>query len=72
MNYRLAGLFGDVDGILGEHQLLQMVEFPTWSRVVEGNLRSSIIDHVYVKVYVAFVKIKSLNTKEGKLFQSQG
>ena len=49
MNYRLAGLFGDFDEILGEHQLLQMVEFSTWSRVVADNLRSSILDHVYVQ-----------------------
>ena len=27
--------------------LVQLVNFPTWSRLVNGSLRSSVLDHVY-------------------------
>jgi len=29
------------------HQLLQLVDFPTWSRIDRGTLKTSVLDHVY-------------------------
>ena len=45
--YRLRGLFGSFDEFLGDVGLIQMVNFPTWSRVVQNTYRDSILDHVY-------------------------
>ena len=32
-----------------QHSLIQIVSFPTWSRVINNTLKSSIIDHIYLK-----------------------
>jgi hypothetical protein len=31
-----------------EQQLLQLVDFPTWAREVQGAVKTSILDHIYV------------------------
>ena len=40
--------FEDMDRITGTLELLQLVEEPTWRRVVNGVVRESVLDHVYV------------------------
>ena len=47
VEYRLRDLFGCFDEILGGLNLVQMIDFPTWSRVVLNVYRESILDHVY-------------------------
>ena len=48
-NYAHKNLFADFDEILSDYNLIQMVNFVTWSRMIGPNLRSSVLDHVYVK-----------------------
>ena len=40
--------FNDFEEILGGLELIQMVEFPTWSRIVNDQLKESVLDHIYV------------------------
>jgi endonuclease/exonuclease/phosphatase family metal-dependent hydrolase len=47
VGYRLRDLFGSFDELLGDVGLMQLVNFPTWSRVVQNTYRDSIPDHVY-------------------------
>ena len=44
-----AGYFDDFDDLLFDENLIQLVEFPTWSRIVNNVLLESILDHIYVK-----------------------
>ena len=48
VNYRYESMFDDFDSILNGINLIQMVEFPTWSRIVNNILRESVLDHIYV------------------------
>ena len=48
VNYSREGFFEMFDAILGELNLLQLVKFDTWSRLVGLVLRSSLLDHIYV------------------------
>ena len=58
--------FDDFEEVLGEINLVQLIEFPTWSRIVNNVLNESIIDHIYLKdpTLVGGVhSINSLNTQ---------
>ena len=46
-SYQFNSYFELFDNILGDENLTQMVNFPTWSRSVNGTKRESTIDHVY-------------------------
>ena len=59
-NYACKNLFGDFEDKLSTYNLVQMVNFVTWSRMVGSNLRSSIIDHIYVKDPTLVQNITSL------------
>ena len=48
LNYQFNSYLEIFDNVLGDRGLIQLVEFPTWSRIVNGQERSSILDHVYV------------------------
>ena len=47
--YDRKNLFKDFDEALSDHNLTQLINFPTWSRIIEKNVKSSILDHIYVK-----------------------
>ena len=49
VNYGYKNLFNDFDELLGNFELVQLVNFVTWSRLVGMSLRSSILDHIYIK-----------------------
>ena len=49
VHYVNKNLFEDFDSILYQLELIQVVNFVTWSRLVGKNLRSSIFDHIYTK-----------------------
>ena len=50
VNYCHAGRFDDFNEILDVNDnLVQLVNFPTWSRMVGMSYRSSILDHIYVE-----------------------
>ena len=48
-NYNNKNLFQDFDDILSSFNLIQLVKFETWSRMVGTERRSSILDHIYIK-----------------------
>ena len=48
-NYENRPLFEDFEEHLSGKDLVQLANFDTWSRIVNLTLRTSIIDHVYVK-----------------------
>ena len=39
--------------------LTQLVEFPTWERFIRGNIKTSILDHVYVKDFELINNLKA-------------
>ena len=45
--YQFRNYFNDMDDVLSGTSLLQLVDFPTWSRVVNNQLRESTLDHLY-------------------------
>ena len=47
VSYANKQLFADFDFALSHLGLYQHVNFPTWSRIVNGTLKESILDHVY-------------------------
>ena len=49
ITYYKAPLFELFEQKLGAFNLVQLVDFDTWSRIVGLMLKSSCIDHVYVK-----------------------
>ena len=49
VNYRYSNMFNDFESFIDNNNLIQMVEFPTWSRIINNVLRESILDHIYVK-----------------------
>ena len=38
-----------LETLLSQHSLIQLVDFPTWSRLINNVLCKSILDHIYVK-----------------------
>ena len=61
VNYSNAGLFAIFDEGFDDLNLLQLVNFSTWSRLVGNTARSSILDHIYVN-NVKLVKEITHNT----------
>ena len=47
-NYSLKNYFIDMDSKLSDHHLAQLVDFPTWSRTLNGVIKESKIDYMYV------------------------
>ena len=41
-------MFADFENEMSNFNLVQLVRFATWSRMVGLDLRSSILDHIYV------------------------
>ena len=47
VDYTQRRLFEDFEEILGQHQLIQLVKEPTWERMIENRVKSSVLDHIY-------------------------
>ena len=60
VNYSNASLFTVFDESFDDLNLLQLVNFSTWSRIVGTMKRSSILDHIYVNdiCVVSFTSFK--------------
>ena len=56
-NYNNKNLFQDFDDILSSFNLIQLVKFETWSRMMGTERRSSILDHIYIKDPTVITKI---------------
>ena len=48
VNYSRKLLFEDFDETFSGMNLIQIVECATWSRIVNANLKESLLDHIYV------------------------
>ena len=46
-NYQFQNYFEYMDEKFSDRELMQLVDFPTWSRTVNGVLKESILDHIY-------------------------
>ena len=44
-------MFTQLDELTNEKNLTQLVNFNTWRRIVNGELRTSLLDHVYENVH---------------------
>ena len=64
-NYAHKDLFTDFENELGGQNLIQMVKFKTWSRVVNNVLKESTLDHVYVKDPTLILAINSVEPPFG-------
>ena len=47
VDYNQKQLFQDFEELIGHHQYVQHVKDPTWERVIQGNVKNSILDHIY-------------------------
>jgi hypothetical protein len=47
--YAMRNYFDEFELVLSDYRLTQMVNFPTWSRIVNNLPRSSITEHVYLQ-----------------------
>jgi hypothetical protein len=47
VDYNQKQLFQDFEELIGHHQYVQHVNQPTWERVIQGNVKNSILDHIY-------------------------
>ena len=48
-DYALSSLFDDFDLKLAQHNLIQLVKFSRWERLILNQIKCSILDHVYIK-----------------------
>ena len=48
VDYRYANMFSDFDEKFQDINLVQMINFPTWSRIVNNVLKESTLDHIYL------------------------
>ena len=60
VNYANKNLFEDFDEILSPLEFVQVVNFVTWSRLVGTTLRSSVLDHVYIKDPTVIKNLKAI------------
>ena len=57
-NYGHKNMFGDFEDSLADFELIQMVKFVTWSRMVGLVRRTPILDHIYVKRFYGYQQSK--------------
>ena len=49
ITYRFKNYFDILEELTDQFNLMQMISNPTWQRIINGNLKESILDHLYVK-----------------------
>ena len=59
-NYDRYDMFAVFEEIIGHLDLIQMVDFTTWSRIVNNTLKESILDHVYIQCPTTIDYIKGV------------
>ena len=60
-DYRYKHLFEHQNVLFDQHNLMQLIDFPTWSRVVNNVMKNSILDHVYVQDPTFVTNINSIS-----------
>ena len=63
--YQFKSYFNCLEQALSEVNNMQLVDFTTWSRTVNGTLRESILDHVYVSDPTTVYDLSSLKPPFG-------
>ena len=58
-NYAYSNYFNDIDETFSQYGILQLIDFITWSRLVNNVLKSSILDHLYVMDATIVINISS-------------
>ena len=59
INYSHASYFDDFENVLSDKNMIQLIEFPTWSRIINNVLIESLLDHIYVKDPTTVCEIQS-------------
>ena len=59
INYSHASYFDDFEHVLSDKNMIQLIEFPTWSRIINNVLIESLLDHIYVKDPTTVCEIQS-------------
>jgi hypothetical protein len=60
LNYHFKNYYNYMEERMELHNLIQMVNFPTWSRVVNNVLKESTIDHVYTAKPTSIIDLTSI------------
>jgi hypothetical protein len=58
--YQFRNYFNDMENILSESCIVQLVDFPTWTRVVNNQVRESILDHLYCTDPTVITKVSGI------------
>ena len=62
LSYNHHAMFGLLEELENEMNLAQMVKFNTWRRIVNGDLKTSLLDHVYVNAHGLIKNIKEISS----------
>ena len=62
ITYRLKNYFDALDTLTDHFNLSQIIVTPTWQRIVNGQLKESVLDHVYLKNPVIATNIQTKKT----------
>ena len=64
-NYSHKLYFEALNTAFQPHNLIQIVDFDTWSRIINNETKSSLIDHVYVKDPTSFKNLSAITPPFG-------
>ena len=64
-NYNYKNLFDILNKTVSFCNLTQIVNFPTWSRTINGNKKESVLDHINVSYVTKFVNVIGVVTEIG-------
>ena len=64
-NYSHKLYFEALNTAFEPHNLIQIVDFDTWSRIINNETKSSLIDHVYVKDPTSFKNLSAITPPFG-------
>ena len=65
VNYAQRNFFEILNEIFDNHGLQQLINFPTWERLVGNVIKQSVLDHIYVKDYTLITDINSIKPNIG-------
>jgi hypothetical protein len=65
IDYNQRTLLRNFDEIIGHHQYTQHVTEATWERVIENQVKSLIIDHIYCTISTSVEKVTCVDTSYG-------
>ena len=60
LSYRSRNICESLNDLIETEHLIQLIDFPTWHRVVNNIYKESLLDHVYVKDPTMVIEIKTI------------